>query len=128
MNLEQNVQLMNMEVTKDKENLGRLEVTNLKNNEDFRNLLGNMNNDFQYKLEVKITDLVNRLLHEQDERSRQMEDMRYQVEMKDRMEKEKSRQNMDEMRDRYTQMDANVRSEFQRKDQVIQSIQNNLEA
>jgi hypothetical protein len=48
-----------------------------------------------------------------------MEDMRYQVEMKDRMEKEKTRQNMDEMRDRYSAMDANVRAEFQRKDQLI---------
>lgn len=112
MGLEQNVQLINMEVNKDKENMGRLEVTSLKNNDEFRGMLNNLNNDFQYKLEVKITDLVNRLLHEQEDRARQMEDMRYQVEMKDRMEKEKSRQNMDEMRDRYAAMDSNVRAEF----------------
>ena len=60
-------------------------------------------------LEVKMTDLVNRLLSEQEERQRQMEDMRYQVEMKDRMEKEKSKQGMDELRDRYNQMDSVVR-------------------
>ena len=56
-----------------------------------------------------MTDLVNRLLSGQEERQRQMEDMRYQVEMKDRMEKEKSKQGMDELRDRYNQMDSVVR-------------------
>ena len=55
---------MNMEQNKEKENLGRIEVMNLKNNDEFRNMLGNLQNDYQYKLEVKITDLVNRLLHE----------------------------------------------------------------
>ena len=53
---------MNMEQNKEKENLGRLEVNNLKNNDEFRGLVNNLQNDFQYKLEVKITDLVNRLL------------------------------------------------------------------
>ena len=32
--------------------------------------------------------------------------------MKDRMDKEKSKQGMDELRDRYNQMDSNVRQEF----------------
>jgi hypothetical protein len=50
--------------------MGRLEVMGLKNNEEFRGMLNNLNNDFQYKLEVKITDLVNRLLHEQEDRAR----------------------------------------------------------
>lgn len=39
-----------------------------------------------------MTDLVNRLLTEQEERQRQMDDMRYQMEMKDRMDKEKVKQ------------------------------------
>ena len=48
--------------------------------------------------------------------------------MKDRMDKEKSKQGMDELRDRYNQMDSNVRQEFQRKDQAIAQMQSNLEA
>ena len=127
MGLEQNVQLMTMEQNKERENIGRMEVINLKNNEEFRGMVGSLQNDFQYKLEVKMTDLVNRLLSEQEERQRQMEDMRYQVEMKDRMEKEKSKQGMDELRDRYNQMDSVVRQEFQRKDQAIAQVQSNIE-
>ena len=127
MGLEQNFQLMTMEQNKERENIGRMEVINLKNNEEFRGMVGSLQNDFQYKLEVKMTDLVNRLLSEQEERQRQMEDMRYQVEMKDRMEKEKSKQGMDELRDRYNQMDSVVRQEFQRKDQAIAQVQSNIE-
>ena len=48
--------------------------------------------------------------------------------MKDRMEKEKGRQGVEEMRERYNQMDSNIRQEFQRKDQAIQSLSSNLEA
>ena len=64
MGLEQNVQLMNMEQKKEQEQMGRLEVLNFKNNDEFRGMLNNLQNDYQTKLEVKITDLVNRLLHE----------------------------------------------------------------
>ena len=79
-------------------------------------------------MEVKVTDLVNRLLGEQEERTRQIDDVRYQIEMKDRMEREKGRQGVEEMRERYNQMDANIRQEFQRKDQAIASLSANLEA
>ena len=66
-----------------------------------------------------MTDLVNRLLSEQEERTRQIEDVRYQIDVKDRMEREKGRQGVEEMRERYNQMDGNIRNEFQRKDQAI---------
>ena len=71
---------------------------------------------------------MNRLLGEQEERTRQIDDVRYQIEMKDRMEREKGRQGVEEMRERYNQMDSNIRQEFQRKDQAIASLTANLEA
>ena len=64
MGLEQSVQLMNMEQQKEKQNIGRLEVNGLKNSDEFRNLVQTMQNDYSHKLEVKVTDLVNRLLTE----------------------------------------------------------------
>ena len=116
MGLEQNVQLMGMEQRKDKENVGRIEVSTLKNSEDFRNMMNQVQNDYSHRLEVKMTDLVNRLLTEQEERQRQIEDVRYQMDLKERVEREKGRQGVEEMRERYNQMDSNVRNEFQRKD------------
>ncbi len=49
------------------------------------------------------------------------------MEMKDKMNSEKSKFEREEMRDRYAAMDAVVRSEFQRKDEAILSLQNSLE-
>lgn len=112
MGLEQNVNLMNMEQRKEKENLGRMEVANLKNSEDFRNMISNVQHDVQNRLEIKVTDLVNRLLSEQEERTRQIDDVRYQMDLKERMDREKGRQGVEEMRERYNQMDSNVRNEF----------------
>ena len=42
MGLEQNVNMMGMEQRKEKENIGRLEVSNLKNNDDFRNMISSL--------------------------------------------------------------------------------------
>ena len=77
MGLEQNVSMLSMEQQKEKANIGRVEVSALKNSDDFRNMLQQVQNDYSHRLEVKVTDLVNRLLTEQEERTRQIEDVRY---------------------------------------------------
>ena len=122
------MQLMALEQNKEKENLGRLEVTNLRNSDEFRGVVSQLQNDFQYKLELKMTELVNRLMNEQEERTRQVEDIKYTIDMKERVDKEKGKAGIDELRDRYNQMDSNVRQEFQRKDQALQAMSANLEA
>lgn len=100
---------------------------NLKNNEDFRNMLGGLQNDFGNKLEIKITDLVNRILLEQEERMRQINDMKYQIDVKDKMILEKQKYEREEMRDRYNAMDSVVKAEFQRKDEAIMGLQQTIE-
>lgn len=74
-----------------------------------------------------MTDLVNRLLLEQEERMRQMEDIKYQIDIKDKMLVEKSKYEREEMRDRYSAMDSVVKAEFQRKDEAIMGLQQSME-
>lgn len=64
MGVEQTVGFMKNEQKKERENLSRLEITSLRYNEDFKNVISSVQNEFQGRLEVKITDLVNRLLLE----------------------------------------------------------------
>ena len=90
-------------------------------------MVSNMQHDLSNKLEVKVTDLVNRLLLEQEERNRQIEDMKYQMDIKDKMINDKSKYEREEMRDRYSAMDSVVKAEFQRKDEAIMGIQQSLE-
>lgn len=40
LNLEQNVHFMKTEQSKERDNLSRLEISSLRNNEDFKNVLG----------------------------------------------------------------------------------------
>ena len=63
--------------------------------------------------------MVNKLLLEQEDRMRQIEEVKYQMDVKDRTINEKSKNEREEMRDRYQAMDAVVKSEFQRKDEAI---------
>ena len=82
-------------------------------------MLGTVQNEFGFKMEVKLTELVNRLLMEQEERLRGMDDIKYQIDMKEKINTEKSKHEREEMRDRYNAMDSVVRAEFQRKDEAI---------
>ena len=59
-----------------------------------------------------MTDLVNRLLLEGEERMRSLDDIKYQIDMKEKMNNEKSKHEREEMRDRYAAMDSIVRAEF----------------
>jgi hypothetical protein len=90
-----------METMKEKENIGRVEITNLKNSEEFRGMLGQVNAELGNRMEVKMTDLVNRLLSEQEERARQLDDVKYQIDIKDKLSQEKGRHQAEELRDRY---------------------------
>lgn len=85
MNLDQQVSLLKLDQSKERESLGRVEINSLKNSEEFRSMLNMLNGELSSRLEVKMTDMVNRLLTEQDERQRAIEDVKYNVEMKDRM-------------------------------------------
>ena len=77
MALEQNYSLLRVETVKEKENIGRVEINNLKHSEEFKGMLGQVNAELGNKIEVKVTDLVNRLLSEQEDRARQMDDIKY---------------------------------------------------
>ena len=43
--LEQNLTLLKVDSNKEKENLGRVEINSLKNSEDFRSMLGQLNSE-----------------------------------------------------------------------------------
>ena len=56
-----------------------------------------------------------------------MEDIKYQIDIKDKMLLEKTKYEREEMRDRYSAMDSVVKAEFQRKDEAIMGLQQSLE-
>lgn len=59
---------MRSDVGKERENMTRLEVNTLRASEDFKNLVGSLQSEFGSRLEIRISELVNRLLLEQEER------------------------------------------------------------
>lgn len=123
-NLEDVLQMMNNEQKAEKSKTARLEV----NDDGLRVHMSVIQKDIADKLEMRMTEVVQRLLLEQDERMKGHEDLRYQLDVKEKLINEKSKYEWEEMRDRYQTMDAIVRAEFQRKDEAILAIQNNLEA
>lgn len=62
---------------------------------------------------------MGKILTEQDSRNRAIEDIRHQVEIKERFSEERVRQEYEKAQERYNSMDMKVAAEFQRKDEVI---------
>ena len=119
--------MMRNDQSRERENLTRIEVNSLRTSDDFKQMVNGLQSEFGSRLELRMTELVNRLLLEQEERMRSVEDIRYQLDIKEKMNVEKSKHEREEMRDRYAAMDAVVRSEFQRKDEAIMALQTSLE-
>ena len=68
---------MKRDVGKEKENVSRVEVNAIRSSEDFKNMVNGVQSEFASRLEIRVTELVNRLLLEQEERMRSFEDIRY---------------------------------------------------
>ena len=75
--MEQNFMQVRGQLENEQQNLGRLEVSHLRNNDEFKGIIGNLQQDFGSKLEIRMTELVNRILMEQEDRVRQLEEMKY---------------------------------------------------
>ena len=58
---------------------------------------------------------------------RQVDEIKYQMDIKDKIAGEKSKHERDEMRDRYSAMDSVVKAEFQRKDEALLGLQQSLD-
>lgn len=85
-------------------------TTSSKNAKELREKLEYVQKESDSKLETRMSEIVNKLLDERDERIR------------------KSKFEREEMRSRYAAMDAMTKAEFQRHNEAILGIQNNLEA
>ena len=127
-NVEDFIQLLNSETKYGKDKMNHFEVSALRNNDDFRDMLGQLQRDYGTKLEVRMTELVSRLLNEQDERMKNVDELKYTIDVKEKIITEKSKYEREEMRNRYAAMDAITKAEFQRHNEAILGIQNNLEA
>ena len=77
LHLDQQVHLMRNDVGKERENMSRVEVNTLRASEDFKQLVSGIQSEFGSRLEIRMTELVNRLLLEQEERMRSVEDIKY---------------------------------------------------
>jgi len=125
--LESNIYSLTREQVKDKETITKLEAINSKLSQDLAQLLNNLNNDYNQKLDIRVTELVNRIVMEHEERVKNHEDFKQQVDIRDQINVERSQYEREEMRERYNTMDALVRAEFERKDEAIRTLHNIVE-
>ena len=77
------------EQVKDKEAIAKLLAQNDRLGEDLQLLLRNMQADFQSKLENRVQETVNRLMVEHEERLRSQEEIKKNLDLRERVMAEK---------------------------------------
>jgi len=125
--LETNLIGLGKEQMKDRDSLSRMEALNQKITDDLKTLLQAIQTDYQTRLDSRITEVLNRIVIEHEERKRAEEDIKHQMEIRTKLHEEKMNYEKEEMRDRYMAMDSLVRAEFQRKEEAIRSLAELLE-
>ena len=71
--------------------------------------------------------MLNRIANESDERTRKNIDIMNTIETKDRINIERQNYEKEELRERYSTLDALMRTELQRKEEAINALQSVLE-
>ena len=125
--LEATLFVLGREQVRDKENITKVDVTNQKMAEQIRDLLVNLQGDYSSKLEVKMTEVVNRIVMEHEERVKGMDELRQTMNLKEKLNADKQNYEREEMRDRFVGLDSLVRAELSRKDEQIKIIQDQME-
>jgi hypothetical protein len=95
--------------------------------EDLNIFFKQLQTDIHKRIELKSSDLLNKLLQEQEERLRNHEDIKYTFDLKDKMTQEKLQFDRNEFKARLSTLESFSKAEFQRKDEMIQALNSNLD-
>lgn len=124
---ESNLLLLGKEQVKDKEAISKLMAQNDRIGEDLQLLLRNMQADFQNKLENRVQETVNRLMMEHEERIRSQEEIKKNLDLRERISAEKQMSDKMETKAKYDSMDSLVRNELNKKEESIRSLHKAME-
>lgn len=119
---------MQAEQRKDQKSIDRAEMQTHHLQDDVRTFMTQLQSDLQHRLELRSSDLLNRLLQEQEERFRNHEDLKFSLESKDKLISEKMQFEREEHRDKLQSLDVFVKTELQRKDEAMGNLQGGMEA
>jgi ABC-type transporter Mla subunit MlaD len=98
--LEQALNLANAERARYQDALNKIELSNQRLNDEFRAILNGYQTDVQYKIDISTKSLMDRLMSEQEQRQRQIEEVRNRSDQGDKLAQERIRDMSDELRDR----------------------------
>jgi hypothetical protein len=125
--LEQALFALGGEHEKNTRSIDRVEGGAFRLQEDMRVFFKQLQTDLQSKIEVKSGDLLNKLLQEQEDRLRTHDDLKYNVELKDKMTQDKLSYDRSEFKSRLTSLESYLKTELQRKEDLIQALSSSLD-
>ncbi|CAG9316800.1 unnamed protein product [Blepharisma stoltei] len=107
--------------------IDNVNVNSQKLQDDLKNFLKQLQIDIQQRLEIRSSEMLNKLMLEQEERLRHHQDLKNNFELKDKMTQEKIQFDRDEFRDKFSSFESYFKTELQRKEELINHISSTLD-
>lgn len=104
--VESNLLILGKEQLKDKESLAKQDNSVARITDDLNNLLRTMQSDFNNRLESRVTEIVNRMVYEREERMKQQDEIKKNLDIRERMLQEKQLSEKDQLEGKYSAMDG----------------------
>lgn len=95
--------------------------------DELKSIVNQVESGLQTRLELRMTEVLTRLVHEQEDRLRNHEEIKTSLDLKDKLVQERISYDREEMRDRYLNIDSFLKQELTRRDETLNTIQHGFE-
>eukprot|EP00831_Metopus_contortus_P002585 TRINITY_DN10945_c0_g1_i2.p1 TRINITY_DN10945_c0_g1~~TRINITY_DN10945_c0_g1_i2.p1 ORF type:complete len:317 (-),score=87.99 TRINITY_DN10945_c0_g1_i2:93-1043(-) len=110
-----------------KEQTTKLEGYLLQSSDELKEQIGGIQREWMNSLDTRTTELLNKLKFEQDERAKLIEDLRYKIESRGKLQDEERRQEKDNIREIYNELDGMMKNEITRRSENLKNLEASLD-
>ncbi|CAD8113035.1 unnamed protein product [Paramecium sonneborni] len=127
MALEANLLALGKDQLKDHEQINRVDMANQRIQEEFKGMLQLIQQDYTQRLDTRVTEVINRIVMEHEQRVKTMEEMKQAQSLKDQINMERLQYEREEVISQLRSLEQFQRVDSQKKDEAIRSLQTIIE-
>ncbi|CAD8193692.1 unnamed protein product [Paramecium octaurelia] len=127
MALEANLLALGKDQLKDHEQINRVDMANQRIQEEFKGMLQLIQQDYTQRLDTRVTEVINRIVMEHEQRVKTMEEMKQAWSLKDQINMERLQYEREEVIQKLGSLEQFQRIDSQKKDEAIRSLQTIIE-
>jgi DNA gyrase/topoisomerase IV subunit A len=96
-----------------------VDTTSQRTSDEIKGMLYSIQQDYTTRLEARVTEVVNRIIMEHEQRVKSVDEIRVNMETREKMNTERQQYEREEMNERSHSLEGLLRSDAARKEEAI---------